>query len=299
MWRISRQVCLPKSWTSTSSHTHAFCPRSVFFGSLIALFVFALVSSPNAYGQACPNETDASELSTTLENAEQAFMAMNADGFSTALEDLAVKLPCLRETIQPVLSARYHRVIGIQRYAAGDELGAFEALKASRILDPNYGFDAKMFPPGHQLVVQYQTLPSKDRDSGRVAASRDLLFVFDGVETRKRPAGRAALLQMTTEDGVVRSTAYLGPLDPMPNYEAKTRLRKPLLIGTAILAGMSLISYGGAMASKNAFEKHNPRLSLQELENIKSRTNALVGVSATLGGLAVGGGITVLIVGDR
>ena len=57
--------------------------------------------------------------------------------------------------------------------------------------------------------------------------------------------------------------------------------------------------YGGALLSKAEFEKENSRTTLDDLKRYQRRTNRLVGFSATFAGLALGGGITIVIVGDR
>lgn len=253
----------------------------------------------SAFGQACPNRTTLEGLQENLLAAETAFSELDVESFSRSLEDLALKLPCVRDAIPADVAARYHRVLGVSLYANGEEIKAFHALQAARTLDQEYQFPEGMFPAGHALVVQFNNLDPKERHKGRVLAPRALNVHFDGKQTRKRPVGRATLLQLSTEENMFRSTQFLHPTDPMPNYEARARLRKPLLIGVSITAALATLFYGSALASRAEFNKQDPRYSLDDLERLQKRTNTLVGVSATLGGLALGGGITVVIVGDR
>jgi len=258
-----------------------------------------LVLHVGAEAQTCPNRTTLADLEATMASTEAAFADLDVALFSSAMEDLSVKLPCVRDAIPATVAARYHRVVGIRLFTDGQELEAFQALQAARILDMSYHFPAGMFPPGHALVVQYNALDSRERTKGRELAPRDLRLFFDGAETRRRPAGRATLLQFATTDGVIRSTQFLQTTAPMPVYESRQRLRQPIAIGTTIAAGLAAALYGGALLSKTAVQNQNPRYDMDDLTRLKQRTNVLVGLSATFASLAVGGGLSIAIVGDR
>lgn len=265
----------------------------------ILTLIFACGFAASASAQSCPNRTTLAELEQNMDATENAFINMDVELFTRSIEDLGLKLPCVRDTLPPKVAARYHRVVGIRLYANGNEMEAFQALQAARTLDAAYTFPAAMFPPGHELVVQYDALDPKDRNQGRVLKPRDLIVHFDGTETRKRPVGRATLLQLVTKDGAIRTTRFLQPNDLMPNYEARPRLRKPILIGTAISAGIAAALYVGALLSESEFNKDELWYTMADLERLRRRTNTLVGLSATFAGLAIGGGITIVIVGDR
>ena len=256
------------------------------------------ISSPSK-AQSCPNRTTIEDLQQSMSATEAAFADLDVELFSRSTEDLAIKLPCVRDTIASDVAARYHRLVGIRLFTNGNELEAFQALRAARILDNAYRFPEGMFPSGHELVVQYDALDTKERVKGRVLAPRTLNVLFDGIQTRKRPVGRATLLQFVTKEGTVRTTRLLQANEPMPTYESKPRLRKPILIGTTIASVLAASLYGGALASKAEFENQSARTTLDDLQRWQRRTNRLAGFSATFAGLALGGGISIIIVGDR
>jgi hypothetical protein len=261
--------------------------------------VLGLLTASAAFGQACPNKTTLDALQLNLTAAEEAFAELDVELFSRSMEDLSLKLPCVRDLVPPKVAARYHRVLGISLYANGEEIEAFQALRAARVLDTEYSFPAGMFPPGHELVVRFQGIDLKERSQGRVLGARDLTIHFDGTTTRKRPSRRATLLQMSTPDGSVLSTRFMQPADTMPKYETRPRLRKPIIIATGIATGLAAAFYGGAMISNAEFNKDNPNYEREDLEKLRRQTHALVGVSAGFAGLAIGGGITIAIVSDR
>jgi hypothetical protein len=262
-------------------------------------FIWYFSAIVTASAQTCPNQTSIADLTSNLQTAETAFTAMDVEQFSRALEDLALKVPCVREPLIPTLAARFHRVTGIRLYASANEIQAFQALQAAKVLDPDFLFPEGMFPPGHDLVEHYNSLSTKERVEGRIPAPRNMSVLFDGIATRKKPAGRATLLQFTSKDGVVRSTQFLNPGDPLPQYEARPPIRKPILIGTLVAAGIATGLYGGALLSKAEFNRENSRLDMDQLEGLRKRTNSLVALSGIFAGLSIGGGITIIVVGDR
>ena len=266
----------------------------------VYLFVlFCLGISDVGFAQSCPSRTSLQDLSQNLEQAENAFIELDAALFSKSLEDLSIKLPCVRELIPTKLAARYHRVWGIHQFSQGDELQAFQTLQAARILEPDYTFPERMFPENHTLVVQYQRLKIKPRSNGRVPNARTLNIFFDGEKTRQRPAGQSTLLQISSKKGEVRTTEFLPIASPMPNYEAKQRLRKPLAIGTGVAALIAGAFLGASVSSRSTFNNEDPQYTRDDLTRLRKQTNTLAGISIAFTGAAVIGGTSILIVGDR
>ena len=184
--------------------------------AIYLVFLCTWLANSPTWAQSCPNRATLVDLTKNMDATEAAFADLDVELFSRSIEDLVLKLPCVRDVIPAEIAARYHRVLGIRLFTNGNELEAFQALQAARTLDSEYRFPVGMFPAGHALVVQYDALDPKPRIKGRELAPRDLMLLFDGTETRKRPAGTATLLQLATRDGVIRSTQFLQPNEPMP-----------------------------------------------------------------------------------
>ena len=267
--------------------------------ALLLFWAFSFVAPNIAWSQSCPSRTSLDELQANLDQAETAFIELDAALFSKSLEDLSIKLPCVRDLIPKSLAARYHRVWGIHQFSQGDELQAFQTLQAARVLEPGYTFPEGMFPSNHTLVVQYQRLKIKPRSSGRVANPRNLEIYFDGEKTRQRPAGQSTLLQISSKSGEIRTTEFLPIASPMPNYEATQRLRKPLAIGTSAAAVLAGVFLGASAFSRAQFNADDPNYTLDDLERLKRNTNTLAGVSIAFASITVIGGTSIIAVGDR
>lgn len=266
----------------------------------LLLFVICGLLFPSiSLAQSCPSRTSIQELTENLDQAETAFIELDAALFSKSLEDLSIKLPCVRELIPVPLAARYHRVWGIHQFSQGDELQAFQTLQAARILEPEYTFPEGMFPANHTLVTQYQRLKTKSRSVGRVANPRTLDIFFDGKKTRQRPAGQSTLLQISSKTGDIRTTEFLPIASAMPIYESKPRLRKPLAIGTGVAAVLAGVFLGASASSRTAFNNEDPDYTLDDLTRLRQQTNTLAGISIAFVGITVVGGTSILAVGDR
>lgn len=180
--------------------------------------LFGLVSPLLAAPLGCDVPVDTAAWSSILERAERAYAATNAGLFDAAMAEAALVLPCVGVPLTPPGSARYHRLVALRRYAAGDEAAASLALLAAKTADPYGGLSPALVPTGH-AIWQLATRDPPPASTARLrrAGPRSVLYC-DGLMSRRRPLDRPTVYQVEV-DGELVLTAYLTPERPTPRFQ--------------------------------------------------------------------------------
>jgi hypothetical protein len=270
-------------------------------------------AAPAAAQTTCAEPVSVERLETFVAEAESAFEDLQEDHFLHLMKaTLPPALPCLDAPIPPALAARYHWLVAMHNLAP-DEDAAFQAVLAAHALAEHD--DRRLLeglPEDGDAWRLYRSVPP-ERVRHTLSAPDTGAIHFDGVETLDRPIDQFTIVQYTDAAGAVTKTRYVlldQVLDPYPG--AKTRdLRparelaagvaargfdpsKPAFKGTLIGAGAVGVAagvfYGLAIASKARFEDDTQAATLDELQALQARTNAL---GATADGLAITAGVGV------
>lgn len=260
-----------------------------------------LAARPAAAGE-CATPTTLSHLTTLMDEAERQFADMNSVAFDSLMEmQLAPTLQCLGEALTPSLALRYHWLVAYHNLDQ-QEKDTVEALASARGLTGDGPSPADTYPDGHPIRQHYQAA-SPEVLTRRLSKPRSGRLTFDGAETRARPIDRATIQQVLREDGGVEATAYLFSRNVPARYDgisdadlvgADSPARRgfvvnvPLLVTTGTLAVASGVLYGVAGTSEAAFKDTGTERTLDELEGLRSRTNA---AGVTAGALAIGAGV--------
>lgn len=261
---------------------------------MFLLMIGAALAAP-----VCP--ATLTEFTAAVDEAEHAFVEMNASGVTNALDDAIAELSCTESVVPPALAARLHRAMALRAFISGDEAGSRRALYAAKVLDPAGDYPDTVVPPDHPLRVLLPGAILGTPASVPVPAPATGSVHFDGRVSLARPSDRPALFQLTDARGTVKQGSWLSAEAPMPKYttmttEARKRTSVPLAIagGAALLAGG--VTYGVAGVT---FARHgDPATPLEEREGLYKTTNTLVFTSAALGALGLAGGITAVVVGE-
>lgn len=270
-------------------------------------------SAPATAQQTCPDPTSVERLDALVAEAERAIDDLDEAHFLSLMgSTLPPALPCLDAPIPPSLAARYHWLVAMHNLAP-DEDAAFQAVLAAHALAEHD--DLRLLqgqPEDGDAWRLYRSVPA-ERVHHTLTAPRSGAIHFDGLETLERPIDQFTIVQYTDGDGRVTRTRYLlldQVLEPYPG--AKTRDLRPArelsaggarpgldlsrpgvrstLLGSGAVAVASGVFYGLAIASHARFDDPSEPATLEELEALRSRTNAL---GATADGLAIAAGVGV------
>ena len=280
---------------------------------------FCVTGSALAADPYCPQISTNADLNHKIEIAEDAYGNTDAAGFNTALDQLALDLPCLGEVLTSSSVAGYHRVQGFRlflnretdrakesfaaAYAAGEAIGIYEI--PAHLVPAGHPI-RKLYEAAGQQQVTYTDLPKPISDT----------IIIDGTEASQRPNNRAALIQIQDSAGQITASRYLFSSDAVPSYPAlappptesttasiapvagakQSTLRLSLLAGTGTLAAASGIAAGTAFQAQSQFWDTETEHTLSELEGFQKGANRRATLSAALGGAAVlTGGLLVLV----
>ncbi len=273
-----------------------------------------LAAPPAAQGSECHKPASLRQLEGSLDDAEQAFAALDSDAFHAAAERATAQLPCLAQLLCPELAAQLHRVAGLRAYAARELEAAEAAFAAARIADPEARFSSEVAPEGNPLLLHFDALPLQERVVQVVAQPADGLLRFDGRTSCQRSGSWPTIAQVADGAGV-RCTAYLLPGDPMPACAAERtgpaaenpsaalppleerspwlELRESPSRGLLLGAGLSAAAAGSCLAlgMLSADRYRDAGAPHAELEALRGQTNGLalgaIGAGALTAGLAI------------
>jgi hypothetical protein len=237
------------------------------------------------------------DLNGHLQAAETAYVDLEMTEADAAVDQALFSLPCVDELLPPDLAARYHRVLGLRLYGAGEEQQAMRAFAAAKQLEPNHVLSKDLVPTGHVLREQYDRLTALGQTRA-VAEPRYGTFAFDGSLGIQRPVDRFTLFQQLDEEDAIIETRYLGPGDLLPDYERKPKFRAPIIAST----GAGLVAAGALYAvalGAAANWKNSDFASEADLLDARRRVNTLAGVSIGVGSAALAGGGFALLWTER
>lgn len=291
-------------------------PATRRIAGVMVLWSVSLGLSRAHADEVCADRFPLDALATELDQAEQAFRELDEAGFDQSVHRAALVTRCLDRTLTPLLAARLHWVSGIQLYLQREPQRAAFSLAAARTLEPIWTLSEGVLPRGHELWELYrkQTLGAELVSQPRPRAGT---LWFDGVETVARPTDRATVVQHVVEGDRVAVTRYLLPGEGMPDYGAnvaspdlggsaqmvgpqrtRTRLVHPWLAASAgAAAAGALGSFLIAKQSEARFMADDPATTLDDLDQLRARTNRAGAASTGLTVAAVGLGASAFFVG--
>lgn len=258
----------------------------------------------SAWAQDCPEPTYSTDLSEAIAQAEGTFSDLDIPSFREATDALRAVVPCLRDPVTRSVAANVHRFLGIRAFGDRDD-NARLYFAAARSIEPYYEFPSTLIPPGNPVRAVYADLELGQGTGRDVPRPEDGYLQFDGRTTLKRPVTWPTLVQRFDGDGQVVMSAYLAPEDPMPTYAVSTAVevadpaavistppppaRMPLLVGTAVAAVVTGVTYGLAGNAEARFK--SPVTPDSSLNRLEKTANSLVIVSGVTGAVTVGLGI--------
>jgi hypothetical protein len=250
------------------------------------------------FAQECPAPAPLAHVESRLAAAERAWGELDTDGFTVAMDEAALALPCVRELVAAPVAARFHRLQGLGLFAAREDARAAAAFASARAADPDYEFPTSLVPAEHAIRDLYARLPLDATGKEPVPPAKHGALRFDGVEGNARPVGRPTLVQVLDAKDRVEATAWLSPTDPMPAYDAGPMPRAPggahglapgqvaLFGGAAAGAAGAGVLYALSLRSEAVYQADHENWALADIEAQRAETNGLVsgaGVSLAIG----------------
>ena len=239
----------------------------------LTLLIATALASP------CTTTATADDLTARLDAARASLGAGDVAAVRSDLAFARLAAQCLAEPIPPLLAARFHRLVGIERLASDADASA-EHFRASFALDP----DARLpvYPEDHPLQASLRA-PFEPRPVRLRLRKSDGAVYVDGVPstTLDRATAHFAQRQVPGSSQLDWLELRAGELPPWAT--ARTgRASRPLRIAGAALLATSLGFTVANIASARQFDQITT--SVSELRAARNRTNAF-------GGLAVGTGV--------
>ncbi len=159
----------------------------------------------------CDGETvPVAALVQDVRRAEQAFDDLDLEGFESALERIAVGLPCVDQAIRPTQAAAIHRLEGLRQYTRGQRLGSVRSFQEAQTLDA-------AFDPPESLTREGSTLAGLWMRAGSAAPPPwldlsmpdNVVLRVDGLVATSRPATLPFIVQAVAPSGEVLWTRYI------------------------------------------------------------------------------------------
>ncbi len=164
------------------------------------LYLCALLSATPAWAL-CAFQTSSDELSRQLDAAESAYESADVEGFTGAMDEASMALPCLTDTLTPFLAARLHRIQGVRMFGEGNNVHAREALRAARRVDPDALLSTDLVPEGHPIREMFATAAKADLATEAVPVPATGTVLLDGLGDVGRPVAQAVIVQLTDAAG--------------------------------------------------------------------------------------------------
>lgn len=261
-------------------------------------FAFALLFGGAAAlaAPACPSPVPARDLANALVRGDVAFAALDEQAFAAARAETAAILPCVGEALPPGLVAAVHRQEAFAAFLARDPAGAVTAFRAVQAATEDARLDPTLAPPGHPLVLLFQTaggLP--DAPPVPLASPSTGWLQVDGAAARAAPVDRPYLLQHIDPHGRALVTARVAPGAPPPDYaalptrrgpaSARQSLRVGLGVGALALGAVAgVVGVRGEQAERAYWD---PALSPADAEALRAQANRASWAAAGVGGAAI------------
>lgn len=269
-------------------------------GRIVAVCVAMVLAGDRAAAADCLAPVSGAQVDAALERAELAWSRGDEGGFEAAVQEVDVfDVPCLTEPLAPAVVARLHRVHGLAAFAGRAREDAFAAMRSARLSAPDFKFDTSLLPPGHELLDAYEAAADTPAAPGtRLPAPAHGALLFDGVASRWRPTDRPTLAQVADVHGVVGTSTYLWPADPMVGYPRVPKTRNALAVTAGVAGALFAGLFGASFGTRDAYFSTDPSQT-ERLDGLRSATAGLAGSGIAFGVAGVGVGIASIAVGAR
>jgi hypothetical protein len=177
-------------------------------------------AAPQRSDADCPEEAvTAASIAEVSATATQAFADTDRDQFEASFDALRVNIPCLTEIMDPAGVAVVHRLYAYRAFVDGNDPAALRSFQSALALDPEYVLPESIAPAGGPLYEMYE----RGRVSPEVSRvgfgePTGMVGYVDGATSARRPISAPAVIQLRTNAGEVHWSAYLTPVDPLPDW---------------------------------------------------------------------------------
>ena len=293
------------------------------------ILLWCLFSATAAANDSCPEVVSTATLSRFISEADMAFATMDEQKFRSARWAAQRAIPCLGEPIQPGQAAAYYRMEALGNFVDQQHAQTVGFFKSMLKVAPNYLLPEAMAPEGHPLRVNFEVALGSVPVAGKpIARASDGYIRLDGAVAGEFPTDRPYLFQHVSDTGVMLSSTVVGIGANPPHYATgrgyqnanmaparsgpkpvavkrspvasndKTpfRVNVPLAAvagGAAVISG---ITYAIAVSSETRF--FDPTTPKQELPKLRKNTNTMVWLSGGFATVAVGSGVSAVLVGE-
>jgi hypothetical protein len=252
-----------------------------------------------------------------LDDAEQRLTQLDDQGFVSAVAAAQTALPCLAAPLSITSAARWHRVMGVRAFYAGDNDAARDELRASLVSDPEAALPESYAAEGGRLLSFYRQVIAAPLRSGEpVDVPADAELFVDGAPAHELPTDRAALIQLRGLDGALLASHEHRPGEDAPDlraWQAAARVDKASQssgaigaiqppaprtrpLGLAIATGASALLATGTWAgswylhSRFTDQTGDP-VPVDDLSALRRQTNTLTVLAPSLGTVALALGV--------
>ena len=273
-----------------------------------------------AYGQDCATPVTSATLDTQLDSVAMGFLEMDGEKVQSGLQNIQSSIPCLNETLDPIVAHEYHMLNGLSLLLARDTEAAHAALRLAKRLAPEKTIPTHLFPNGHNIHDVYAGLEYIELDSAIPSTDRGV-YIFNG-QTVNRALGTNNIVQIKEGSTILLSTIIKDgePLPQAPatsatsttttttaSTEVATTVTEPIATpktkkglsrgvklwgGTLAIAGISMISTSAEFCNGLSLtgSNCNPNTATNSVEDL---TDLYVGYYLSAGlALVSGGGLT-------
>lgn len=273
-----------------------------------------------AYGQDCATPVTSATLDTQLDSVAMGFLEMDGEKVQSGLQNIQSSIPCLNETLDPIVAHEYHMLNGLSLVLARDTEAAHAALRLAKRLAPEKTIPTHLFPNGHNIHDVYAGLEYIELDSAIPSTDRGV-YIFNG-QTVNRALGTNNIVQIKEGSTILLSTIIKDgePLPQAPatsatsttttttaSTEVATTVTEPIATpktkkglsrgvklwgGTLAIAGISMISTSAEFCNGLSLtgSNCNPNTATNSVEDL---TDLYVGYYLSAGlALVSGGGLT-------
>ena len=170
-----------------------------------------------AYGQDCAAPVTSATLDSQLDSVAMGFLEMDGEKVQSGLQNIQSSIPCLNETLDPIVAHEYHMLNGLSLVLARDTEASHAALRLAKRLAPEKTIPTHLFPNGHNIHDVYAGLDYIELDSAIPSTDRGV-YIFNG-QTVNRALGTNNIVQIKEGSTILLST-IIKDGEPLPQAPA-------------------------------------------------------------------------------
>lgn len=170
-----------------------------------------------AYGQDCATPVTSATLDSQLDSVAMGFLEMDGQKVQSGLQNIQTSIPCLNETLDPIVAHEYHMLNGLSLVLARETEAAHAALRLAKRLAPEKTIPTHLFPNGHNIHDIYAGLEYIELDSAIPSTNRGV-YIFNG-QTVNRALGTNNIVQIKEGSTILLST-IIKDGEPLPQAPA-------------------------------------------------------------------------------